>query len=133
MIWSLCSVFVRNTCFTYYYLLNVWFSMMSGHGANPVFFNEKNKDWTSRTLASFWPPTSANILIPTQTHTHTHTHKVLLKVDVMCVLTLAWSELLTNLTINNKTPINLINGLLCTIILVLTHLGILLLLWENIR
>ena len=46
---------------------------MSGHGANPVFFNEKNKDWTSRTLAFIWPPTSDNILIPTQTHTHTCT------------------------------------------------------------
>ena len=28
--------------------------MMSGHGANPIFFNKKNKDWTSRTLAN--PP-----------------------------------------------------------------------------
>ena len=29
--------------------------MMSGHGADPVFFNKKDKDWTSRTLAN--PPT----------------------------------------------------------------------------
>ena len=29
--------------------------MMSGHGGNPISFNKKNKDWTSRTLAS--PPT----------------------------------------------------------------------------
>ena len=29
---------------------------MSGDGANPIFFNEKNKDWTSRTLANS-PPT----------------------------------------------------------------------------
>ena len=29
---------------------------MSGHGANPIFFNKKNKDWTSRTLANPPPP-----------------------------------------------------------------------------
>ena len=28
--------------------------MMSGHGENPIFFNKKNKDWTSRTLRN--PP-----------------------------------------------------------------------------
>ena len=28
--------------------------MISGHGANPIFFNKENKDWTSRTLAN--PP-----------------------------------------------------------------------------
>ena len=33
--------------------------MISGHGANPIFFNKKNKDWTFRTLAN--PPTSDNI------------------------------------------------------------------------
>ena len=26
--------------------------MMSARDANPIFFNNKNKDWTSRTLAS---------------------------------------------------------------------------------
>ena len=31
--------------------LNVWLSMMSGHGANPIFFN-KTKVQTSRTLAN---------------------------------------------------------------------------------
>ena len=37
--------------------INVWLSMMSGHGANPILFNKKkNKDWTSRTLAN--PPPS---------------------------------------------------------------------------
>ena len=29
-------------------------SMMSGHGANPIFFNKKDKDWTSGTLVN--PP-----------------------------------------------------------------------------
>ena len=28
---------------------------MPGHGVNPIFFNEKNKDWTSRTLATLLP------------------------------------------------------------------------------
>ena len=35
--------------------INVWLSMIPGHGANPIFFNNKNKDWTSRTLTN--PPT----------------------------------------------------------------------------
>ena len=34
---------------------------MSGHGANPIFFNKKNKDWTSRILAKPPRPTSDNI------------------------------------------------------------------------
>ena len=34
---------------------------MFGHGANSIFFNRKNKDWTSRTLANPPPPTSDNI------------------------------------------------------------------------
>ena len=29
--------------------------MMSGHGANPISFNKKNKDLTSRTLATPTP------------------------------------------------------------------------------
>ena len=29
--------------------------MMSGHGANPIFFNKKNKDWTSTQME---PPPS---------------------------------------------------------------------------
>ena len=41
--------------------MNVWLSMMSGHDAKPTFFNKKNKDWTSRTLANPHPPTSNNI------------------------------------------------------------------------
>ena len=35
--------------------------MMSDHGANPIFFNKKNKDWASRTLAIPRPSTSDNI------------------------------------------------------------------------
>ena len=35
--------------------------MMSGHNPNSVFFNKKNKDWTSRTLANPATPTSDNI------------------------------------------------------------------------
>ena len=29
--------------------INVWLSLMTCHGANPIFFNKKNKDWMSRT------------------------------------------------------------------------------------
>ena len=36
--------------------------MISGHGANPIFFNKK-KDWTSRTLATLHPPTFNNISV----------------------------------------------------------------------
>ena len=32
-------------------LVNVWLSMMSGHGTNSIFTNKKDKDWTSITLA----------------------------------------------------------------------------------
>ena len=28
---------------------------MSGHGANPIFFNKKNKDWTSKTIVNPHP------------------------------------------------------------------------------
>ena len=38
--------------------------MMSGHGANPNFFNEKDKDLTSRTLANRPPHTSDNLFLP---------------------------------------------------------------------
>ena len=34
--------------------------MMPGHGANPIFFNKKSKDWTSRTLTTPHAPTSDN-------------------------------------------------------------------------
>ena len=37
-------------------------AIMSGHGANTIFFiNKKNKYWTSRTLANPPPPTSDSI------------------------------------------------------------------------
>ena len=34
---------------------------MSGHGANLIFFDKKNKDLTSRTLADLRTPTFDNI------------------------------------------------------------------------
>ena len=37
--------------------INIWLSMMSDHGANPISFNKK-KDWTSRTLANPPPPST---------------------------------------------------------------------------
>ena len=61
-------------------IINVWLSMMFGHGANPVFFDKRIKDWTSRTLVNPTHPlhpvtSSGNILHPF----------TLLKVDVICV------------------------------------------------
>ena len=51
--------------------------MMSGHGANPIFFNNKNnKDWTSRTFAT-------HPLRPITSH-FCLTTPLPLKVDVMC-------------------------------------------------
>ena len=38
--------------------------MLSDHGANPIFFNKKHKDWTSRTLAN--PP---SLMFNNTTHT----------------------------------------------------------------
>ena len=35
--------------------------MMSTYGANPIFFNKKNKDWTSTSLSTLFTPTSDNI------------------------------------------------------------------------
>ena len=47
--------------------------MMCCHGGNPIFFNKKNKDWTSKTslTPSPYPTTSDNISIlsyPPPTH-----------------------------------------------------------------
>ena len=39
---------------------NVCLSIISGPGVNPIFFNKKNTDWTSRTLANPPPPTPNN-------------------------------------------------------------------------
>ena len=36
--------------------INVWLGMMSGHGANPIFFNKKKKDWTSGIPVNPQPP-----------------------------------------------------------------------------
>ena len=51
---------------------------MSGHGANSIFFNKTNSDWTSRALATPPPPlrliTSHFYITPPQP-----------KVDVICV------------------------------------------------
>ena len=52
---------------------------MSNHGANPIFFNKKNKDWTSRTLANPPPP-----LRPIASHFCLNPPPPL-KVDVICV------------------------------------------------
>ena len=52
---------------------------MSGHDANPIFFNKKNKDWMSRTLANPPPPTSDNILFSP------YPSPPPLKVYVMCI------------------------------------------------
>ena len=35
--------------------------MMSGHGANPILFNNKKTDWTPKTLTKPPHPTSDNI------------------------------------------------------------------------
>ena len=51
---------------------------MSDHGANPIFFNKKSKDWTSRTLGNPPPPTSDNISFLPYPPPH-------LKVDVIYV------------------------------------------------
>ena len=42
------------------------------HAANPIFFNKKNKDWTSRTLAKPPSPTSDNISFLSLSHPHRH-------------------------------------------------------------
>ena len=49
---------------------------MPGHATNPIFFNKKNKDWTSRTPANPHPSTPNNISFFPYPH---------LKVDVICV------------------------------------------------
>ena len=44
--------------------VNVWLSMMSGHGQNSISFNflvKKEKAWTSRTLLHPQPPKYDNI------------------------------------------------------------------------
>ena len=76
--------------------------MRSGHGGNSIFFNENNKDCTSRTIATPHPlhPIASHFCLTNphplpppllhthtyiHTNTHTHTHTPSLKVDVICV------------------------------------------------
>ena len=47
---------------------NVWLSMISGHGPNPIFFKKKNREWTSRTVATCYPPPSPQPLCPITSH-----------------------------------------------------------------
>ena len=54
--------------------INVWLSMLSGHRANPIFFNKKDKDWTSTPLR---PITSHFCLTPLRPLTS--------KVDAICI------------------------------------------------
>ena len=56
--------------------------MMSGNGANPILFSERNKDWTCRTLAIPYRLTSDNISFLPYPLTPTS-----LKVEVMCIAT----------------------------------------------
>ena len=59
--------------------------MMSGHGANPILFNNKKTDWTPKTLTKHPHPTSDNIsFLPDLSPPHP------LKVDVICVSPLIW-------------------------------------------
>ena len=56
--------------------------MMSGQGANPIFFNKKNKDWTSKTRVTphlLRPITSYFCLTPPPPP------QLPLRVDVICV------------------------------------------------
>ena len=55
--------------------------MMSGHGANPIFFNKKKKDWASRILA-----TQPTHLRPITSHFCVIPHP--LKLGVTCVSSL---------------------------------------------
>ena len=68
--------------------------MMSSHGLNTIFFNKKNIDWSSGTLANptLTPlrPIIYQYLIfvlppPSPPHTHTHTLPPPLKVGVICL------------------------------------------------
>ena len=54
---------------------------MSGYETNPIFFNKKNKDWTSRTLAT---PPSPTILRPIKSR-FCLIPPATFKVDVICV------------------------------------------------
>ena len=53
-------------------ILDVWLSIMSGHNANSIFLNKKNKYWTSRKLANPSTPTSKNISFFLYLHPTSH-------------------------------------------------------------
>lgn len=62
--------------------------MMSIHGENSIFFNKRNKGWTSRALVIPTPKcpiTSHFYLFPS-------TFPILLKVDAICVSPQKWFE-----------------------------------------
>ena len=59
--------------------------MMSGNGANSIFFNKKNKDWTSRALAyTHLPPPYPYSSISDKISIF-HYPPLILKVGVICV------------------------------------------------
>ena len=60
---SLSGVRVREGSrgITCQWCIDVWFSMVSGHGAGLFFFDEEDRDWTFKALASPPPPTSDDI------------------------------------------------------------------------
>ena len=60
--------------------------MMSDHDLNPIFYNKKNKDWTSRTFANSPFSTSDNIPFLS------YSLDPILKVDVICVSPLTWDD-----------------------------------------
>ena len=61
-------------------VINVCRRVMSGHGANSIFFNKKNKNWTSRTLATPHLP-----LRPITSHFCLTPPPIPIKVDVICL------------------------------------------------
>ena len=77
--------------------------MMPGHGVNPIFFHDKNKDWTSRILANLRPPTSSNISFLRYLSNP-------VKVDAICVLLLIINhspfEFLPDINFNSKIAQN---------------------------
>ena len=78
--------------------INVWLSIMSGYGANSIFFDTKDKDWTSKTLAN--PPTlrrpiaSHLCLTPTPTLAQSGRH--------MCITFKLLRVLSTSSTLNSR-------------------------------
>ena len=63
------------------FLVNAWLRIMSGHGANPIFFNKENKDWTSITLTNPPPPTYSPPSPPTPHLTHSGRHMFIIPIS----------------------------------------------------